>query len=327
MPAAREAMRVNLGRCGALGPRRPSLPPEAGGAARPPALLGSLVPAAPWAAPVIGAFPRAVALLHPDGALVSIVADGRSMEARAVAVGARVFGELARALGRGTTGFRVGLGGTGLELVGPAGRPEAAWALDFAVWDASARLRVAAERLVGHVGAALERTLDALERAFVARVPPEGIHGGGPFARRFAVLAEAEDFPRKLAGFGPGTTPAGDDFIAGWQLAARLSGLGGVTIGDAELGRTTAAGRALLLGAREGCFPAYLLGFAEAFSAAVAAPAGPATAARNASTGSAALDAAMDEAFRHGASSGADALLGFLRRFGRQGRVQPLSGT
>ena len=49
-----------------------------------------------------------------------------------------------------------------------------------------------------------------------------------------------------------GTTPAGDDFIAGWQLAARLSGREGVTIGDAELGRTTAAGRALLLGARSG---------------------------------------------------------------------------
>ena len=322
MTEVRGSSRGSSGRRGASGPRRLSLPPEGGTGARPVALLGPLVPGAPWAAPVVGAFPRAVSLLHPDGALVSIVADGRSMESRAVAVGAQAFGELSAALRRGTEGLRIGLTGTGLELVGPSARPEAAWALDFTLWDASTRLEASARRLVGNDGAAFERTLDEFERAFVARVPREGIHGGGPFATRFAALALEADFPRNLAGFGPGTTPAGDDFLAGWQLAARLSGREGVTIGDAELGRTTAAGRALLLGARSGCFPAYLLLFAEAFSAAVTARSEPTTPARDASTDQAALDAAMDEAFRHGASSGADALLGFLRRLGRDGSVR-----
>ncbi len=284
------------------------------------------MPEAPWTAPAVGAFPRAVSLAHPDGALVSIVADERSMEARAVAVGAEAFGELAGALRRGTEGFRIGLAPTGLELLGPSGSLVRAWPLDFAAWDAEARLG-AAERRLGAAGApesgtAFDQALDAVERAFAERAPREGIHGAGPFALRFAELAEASDFPRNLAGFGPGTTPAGDDFIAGWLLAARLSGREGVTIGDAELGRTTAAGRALLLGARSGCFPAYLLLFAEAFSAAVTARSEPATPARDASTDQAALDAAMDEAFRHGASSGADALLGFLRRLGRDGSVR-----
>ena len=107
-------------------------------------------------------------------------------------------------------------------------------------------------------------------------------------------------------GFGPGTTPAGDDWLSGYLLASYLLA-GGPGTGAAELRlsiraalpRTGAAGRALLEGSLAGVPPAYLV----ALALALADP-GPG--------GEVSLARAVGEALEHGASSGEDALAGLL---------------
>ena len=46
--------------------------------------IGCLVPPSPWTARIVGVFGKAVSLLHPDGALVSVVGRAEHMEARAM---------------------------------------------------------------------------------------------------------------------------------------------------------------------------------------------------------------------------------------------------
>lgn len=147
---------------------------------------------------------------------------------------------------------------------------------------------------VARARAVLEAAVPATEsRLSPVAVPP------------FAALLEG------LCGLGVGFTPSGDDFVAGLLLAAAMTdgpwyrrSPDGV-FGEAEaaearirrtLGTTTAGGRTLLRLALQGRFPAYLL----AVAAAVTAPA-PGK-----------LERALHVAFRHGATSGQDAMSGFL---------------
>ena len=102
-----------------------------------------------------------------------------------------------------------------------------------------------------------------------------------------------------LAGLGPGATPAGDDFLVGALLRARLDGLDEAlcrAARDAAVRRTTPLGAAWIAAAAEGeCHASWhrLLG-------AMAAGDRPAVA------------AAARELLSHGATSGADALAGWL---------------
>jgi hypothetical protein len=154
--------------------------------------------------------------------------------------------------------------------------------------------------------------------------PLEGIHAAGAYASAFARHASADDFPANLVGFGPGTTPAGDDWLAGYLTALDLAA--GTRLGEGawpgsrdpgsvaarlraeemrvllagRLGRTTAAGRALLLGVVGGVPPAYLLEISQA------AAAGDATH----------LEESTVRALEHGATSGEDALAGFAAGLG-----------
>ena len=122
-------------------------------------------------------------------------------------------------------------------------------------------------------------------------------------------LADGAPPPWSLAGFGPGTTPAGDDFLAGYLLARRLrAGPGGEVprVPPSCFPRTTAAGQALLRAADQGAFPAHL------------AALGPALAAACADGNFGGLETAAERAFTHGATSGTDALAGLL--FGAGGK-------
>jgi len=115
-----------------------------------------------------------------------------------------------------------------------------------------------------------------------------------------------DDFPAALVGFGPGTTPAGDDWLAGYHCAADL--VSGRGPGNAEaalrdeirarLGRTTATGRSLLTGALAGVPPRYLCALVEALAEPCASDDE--------------LVDAVESALSHGASSGRDAVDGFL---------------
>lgn len=94
-----------------------------------------------------------------------------------------------------------------------------------------------------------------------------------------------------LVGLGQGMTPSGDDFITGALLAATRN----ISIKidrsaiERNLGKTTFAGRTLLYLALNESFPAYLLTFLEEKDG----------------------KSAIENASRHGATSGMDSLAGF----------------
>lgn len=326
---------------------------EAGGAMAP--LIGCLLPPAPWECRLVGAFGRAVSLLHPDGALVSLVGSAGSMEARALAHPAG-FGRFAAAaeraqdavereppaaagkrggdapggasVARGDGGRARGVSvtwdGRRLELRAPLGGEAGRIALDFSdgrAWDPREPRRgpISAEA----AAAAIQAIRGALALARAGGRPSEGIHGDGPMAAAFGRLSAAERFPANLVGFGPGTTPAGDDWLAGYLAAADLvAGKPGGAEPElraavsAALERTTAAGRALLIGALAGAAPAYLSALAAAARLAESGPG--ATAGGHAAepaageSGPGAIEAAVMGALDHGATSGEDALAGFV---------------
>lgn len=145
----------------------------------------------------------------------------------------------------------------------------------------------------------------------------EDILGDGIIALSFAARLHAVDFPVSIVGFGPGTTPSGDDWIAGYLCAADLvGGAPGQAVQTfrnatrAVLDRTTAAGRALLLGALAGAPPAYLVRLARAAVAMASALGGGSEAAISEAV--ARVESALDAALQHGATSGADAVSGFV---------------
>jgi hypothetical protein len=319
------------------------------------------VPPPIWRARIVGVHSKAISLLHADGALVSLVRGAKDMEARAIALEGRWerFARLAeraleqaderrqafvayRRTGADSSGqdaaLSLGMGESagGGRPLSPAGDgAEPSLCLDDALpWDPRDELRehcAALNMTKEGLSAAMASSL-ALLNAFLARTRSEssdGIGGMGPFAAAFTGLKERRDFPACLVGFGPGTTPAGDDWLAGFLAASELAGCAGEagvwaagygapraeTRGPrpgpawqalaelrkdikSRLHRTGAAGRSLLLGALAGAPPAYLLRVRQACLSCAA-------------DGGAALSQAMADAQRHGASSGRDSLEGF----------------
>ena len=344
-------------------------------------LIGLLIPSPPWTGRLVAASAKAVSIIHPDGALVSVVGRPQDMEARAMmpAEGFSGFSAMAeRALedsGMKTSGGFLDASWDGKQLrfvplqaqeqspmcVQPGKlmidrRSDAV--LDFgnqiAVWDPRGRLSGASMRFLANLtgieasgslfsaggipsGGALAVPVPAgvvlaaevratLAKAYAEGRRAEGLHGSGAFAEGFRRLEAHPDFPAVAVGFGPGTTPAGDDWLAGCLVALdlRAGGPGKAAVPLRQkirdrLEQTTAAGRALLLGALAGAPPEYLVGLAEA--AADWKPVVPGDmAAAERQTGKQALRlgrlrAAVSSCLAHGATSGEDALAGFVSRF------------
>ena len=123
-----------------------------------------------------------------------------------------------------------------------------------------------------------------------------------------------------LVGLGPGFTPSGDDFICGALLAAELgrgfvSPADGATTFDINLrsildrvSNTTIAGATLLALACGGSFPAYLVSFAQQVVSSV----GVTQPGADLSVPGREEENAVRDAISHGATSGTDALSGFL---------------
>jgi uncharacterized protein DUF2877 len=123
-----------------------------------------------------------------------------------------------------------------------------------------------------------------------------------------------------LVGLGPGFTPSGDDFICGVLLAVEMRRLGYAhPDGEGEfettvqpildrMEKTTVAGATLLWLACRRSFPAYLVTFAQRVASLLrVAPAGTDAPARRLEE-----ERAVADAISHGATSGTDALSGFL---------------
>jgi len=249
----------------------------------------------------VGACPRALTLGPEDGAALSVVGPETDMEARALGLGDALHAMVEAA----RLGSRLTFDGARLLLDGRVGVD-----LGSAVaWDPRLGLAAAGplldpERARAAIGLAVAEVV-------AAGRPLDGIRGEGPFAVAFQRLRSAKGFPACVVGLGPGSTPAGDDYIAGYLCAAdALAG----TPGEAEprlreavagqLGRTSAAGRSLLLGALAGAPPAYLARLA------LACVSGDRDAIREAAR----------HALGRGASSGWDALDGFRERCQRPTR-------
>jgi len=188
---------------------------------------------------------------------------------------------------------------------------------DAQTWDPRARLASAAARIAGIGAEALDAARGELARQFAAGRPSDGIHVDGPYSRRFRELLEAPEFPLVLVGFGPGTTPAGDDFIAGYLLARNCFYPEGYPAKTArsslDLSRTTFAGRSLLTQALAGGFPEIYLRLAESVAGIelASAEAGGEDM-RGPSVPRARIAGVVSAMLAHGATSGADALAGYL---------------
>ena len=285
----------------------------------PRALAGPLVPREAWEARAEGVFRGAIALAHPDGLWVTILRSREDMEPRGIWPGPEAFDALA---GLAVPGRPVVFsGGADPFLAAPGGTLRIG---PLESWDPRPELAdaVAAFREAGP--SAPSAAAELIRAALAADGYTEGLHGDGPFGRRFAELRKEPGFPCNLAGFGPGTTPAGDDFLAGWCLGGILRGEGESVLrrfAGIDGSRTTVPGRTLLAGAARGLFPAYLVRLASALAAAVSGGAGPARAggrdgpdARRGREDI--LAAAARAAFSHGASSGRDAMSGLMEGVG-----------
>lgn len=179
---------------------------------------------------------------------------------------------------------------------------------------------------------ALAGNLPAVRAAFRKLSGPEGLSALGesrleenPYARRAAsVLCDAtgddanldpEHLGRALAGLiglGPGFTPSGDDFTCGALLAVYAFGWQGarfpVELGPvrARLSATTRAGATLVGLACDGSFPNYLIRFLSTVL-------------------SGTPERAVLDALTHGATSGSDAVSGYLWMGDRIVRMLPTS--
>ncbi len=249
---------------------------------------GVLVPdPATWAS-VYGLFETVVSFLCEDGYLVSLLDSSVPMEARALRCKPGAFSELRKSAVLGSSVF--------VEIDGWTSVP--IWAQEFpALPDASA---VASGLSVLGSTLAEYRELGSL-------------CGTGIWARKFAELKNRRDFPACVAGMGPGTTPAGDDFIAGWLLAEHVCNpLDRTPVPDSVFGKTSPAGRTLLYQCLQGQFPELYLEFARAFV-----------------SGSKDMtEQAATAVTRHGATSGFDALFGFYTRLaGEDGLITGFSAT
>ncbi|MFO8044048.1 MAG: DUF2877 domain-containing protein [Alkalispirochaeta sp.] len=143
---------------------------------------------------------------------------------------------------------------------------------------------------------------DFRDTGFVPLLSPEPPRNDAFVRRAAGLLQEAPDRTVSsvsvLIGLGIGFTPAGDDFLSGVILAEQILTRGALTAPEraavyARLPATTAGGSSLLRVAAAGYPPAYQLRLVAALRAGEVAQ-------------------AIDEARRHGHSSGLDALSGFV---------------
>jgi len=284
--------------------------------------IGCLVPSPPWAGKVAGVFRKAVAVLHSDGALVSIVAEHNHLEARAMLLdsGWQYFAHTVQSLIDSSINTNITWDGSALTITtadGIAWQHPRIYPGSSSIWDPRLRTRaqiILNKTTVTRVIAAIEYNL-ALARA--NGKPAEGIHGDGIFRSAFNRLRSAVNFPANLVGFGPGMTPTGDDWLAGFLAGCDLA-KGGHALTEtslrsmivSSLDRTTPAGRALLLGAVAGAPPAYIERVTIAVETYFAA------ADRfdkdSVKDAAASLALAVQAALKHGATSGEDALAGFM---------------
>ena len=269
--------------------------------------MGFLVPAAPWTARVAGVASKAVILLADDGAAISITGRAEDLDARAfvIAEGFQDFLAAAKAAFSGS-GEHVLVRYDGNMLSIESARRTTVRTDTALVWDPRDELKKVAESLDGlklrSMADVLEVELGAAHDAGRSR---EGIHGDGPFAQAFRRLRAAPAFPANLVGFGPGSTPAGDDWLTGY-LTGRDLVAGGLGLAEpalrsavqAAFSRTTASGRALLTGTIAGAPPAYIVGLVLATTELAM---------------ESSVRAAVRTALGHGATSGEDALAGLIQ--------------
>jgi len=286
-------------------------------------MTGCLVPPPPWTGRVAGVFSKAIAVLHPDGAIVSIVPKREQLESRAMmpSQGWPGFNYALSRLVNSGIDVDIDWDGSTLAIAGAArvSGPDAS--LSFfgsVVWDP--RLRNHMPIPLDHI--TITSLISIIEKILASAHAKgrlaEGIHTNGAFRVAFERLRLTDDFPVNIVGFGPGTTPAGDDWLAGF-LAARDVVAGGYGMAEKDLrksiipclGRTTQAGRALLLGAIAGVPPAYLDSVVIATEQYIASES-QRRADVSETTTTVLLTDAVEVALDHGATSGEDALAGFI---------------
>lgn len=225
-------------------------------------LIGSLVPEPPWTARVAGVYTRAVSLLHDDGALISLLPNREDMEARAIWLDQdqacfSVFCTIPLAQ---PDRIKVDWREDSFSI-----RTENRLLAQFAVLD---QPRYSGKDCLNTAGtlwqqassagrtASIDLIKTALRQAYRQGRQAQGIHGQNVYGKYFKKLRESPLWPANLVGFGPGTTPAGDDWLAGYLLAMALTASGrtaycsGLRLEIQEkLTETNAAGRSLLLSA------------------------------------------------------------------------------
>ncbi|MCU0596021.1 MAG: DUF2877 domain-containing protein [Desulfobacterota bacterium] len=268
-----------------------------------PALVGAGVLSLSGWGEVVSLFTGAVNIRHAQGLLLSLVQDPRDMTSLSVCVPA-LFQNQERPLALGVRvrleGYRLTAGDFVLDLLK---RP---------LWQGTLRARdvkgLEASKVTLLKGAVLSQGKDG---GLLGLLREEG--EDNPFvAKARQVLAGGLPLCG-LVGLGPGSTPSGDDFVTGVLLGeeakAVAENMKPVLAWPEErkgllsaLDRTCDAGKTLLWQALQGRFPAYLIETVRAVSKA---------------EGRAGIDEAVERAVRHGATSGTDALVGFV--FSREG--------
>jgi len=277
-------------------------------------LSGALVPSPPWTAALAGSFSRAVSLLHPDGAFVSLVRNQADMEARAVHLDidwnilTRALepdeGRLCRVI-RTEDGFSFQIDQTVTATVR---------LVQQRVVTVKSELKLAAQYWQAAAFRQRNLVLNELQQYIneehKAGRPFSGLHDDTVFSRHFRQLQNRPDWPANLVGFGPGTTPAGDDWLGGYLLALDMNGEHWAAAAaqlrmeiQDRLKRTNTAGRTLLLGALAGETPAWLTSLASTLAA---------QAAGNNAESRYNLPEQVRYALAHGATSGEDTLAGLL---------------
>jgi Protein of unknown function (DUF2877) len=232
---------------------------------------------------VLSIHAQAVNILCPDGLLMSLVAEMGSMTDMSACIPVLFAGGFPHDSG-GRAVFRVG---HQLEIAGIA-------KLDLAqgqVWSGTIDRESLRSMPAARVFAVRHWLLSCGNGAGLLGVLLPG--RANPFVEK-ARVALLGGHAEALAGLGPGSTPAGDDFLTG-ALMARPA-LRGRDRVEAALAGTTPAGRTLVWMALRSSFPAYLVSFVESITTAGC-------------TGE--IAEAVRAACAHGETSGTDALTGF----------------
>jgi hypothetical protein len=282
-----------------------------------PALVGAGIPCLSGWGEVVSAFPSAVNARHSQGLLVSLIEETRAMTYLSVCLPS-LFRKKEKRLVPGDQvrfeGYRLVTEDFVVDLLGrPTWQGELTWKDVKALSASTVPLLREALLLKGRDGGLL------------------GVLRGGepnnPFvALAMKVLSEVQSAPSRatrhkalsgLVGLGPGSTPSGDDFIVGVLLGEEalrvLRSKGAKEVADRRnamipwakekeglwvaMDRTNDAGKTLLWQALQGRFPNYLIETLRSVADA---------------RGTQEVGDAVERAVSCGATSGTDALTGFL---------------